>query len=229
MKTVIAIDGYSGSGKGTLARLLSQELHIPHLDSGAIYRMITYFLCPNEKFNPTDIEGVLEKVFEDLDYVLIQNQWVFLSKGKNIEDFIRQPWINNKISAISGLVEVRNVANNLFRRIGNEQDIIMDGRDIGTCVFPKATNKFFIKSNINQRAERRYNQLKAFGYDDITLLEIKQNLQQRDSYDLKRTLCPLKKARNAITINNTNITEQELLDKALQHINKEPFLNIDKI
>ncbi len=220
MKMVIAIDGYSGSGKGTLARLLSEHLQIPHLDSGSIYRMITYYLCPDQKFNPANIDIVLDNIIKDLDYILMGNQWVFISRGKNIEDFIREPWINKNISAISGLAEVRETANTLFRRIGAEQDIIMDGRDIGTCVFPNATYKFFVKADLNQRAHRRYNQLIALGYTNITLEEVKQNLKERDNFDINREICPLKKAKKAITIINSNISERELLAYALKHINK---------
>ncbi|MDI9338401.1 MAG: (d)CMP kinase [Alphaproteobacteria bacterium] len=219
-ENVIAIDGWAGSGKGSLTKALAKTFKIPAIDSGAIYRFITYYF---DAQNQIENDGFLQKLQAlNLKYRIdnVLHQVCFYYNNENIENYIRTPKISEHVSYFSALKSVRNYTTQFLRTIQNFTPLVMDGRDIGTCVYPKAVIKFFIVADIKMRTERRLKQLLAKGitceYEDIY-----HNLLQRDKIDSHRDFCPLTKAHDAYQIDNTNITESEFIEHAKNYIIKQ--------
>lgn len=207
LKINIAIDGYSSCGKSTLARLLAQDLNYIYVDTGAMYRAITlYFLekgVLGSKINNEDIISDLPNIHLD-----IKNEdgltEVFLNK-ENVESKIRTLEVANYVSEISAIKEVRVKCVEIQKALGKKKGIIMDGRDIGTVVMPDAELKLFLTAKKHIRVKRRYDELINKGYD-ITSADVEENISKRDKFDLERKESPLRKADNAIEIDNSEMT-----------------------
>ena len=204
-KINIAIDGHSSCGKSTLAKALASKLHYLYIDSGAMYRAVTlYFLNKG-----TDINNA-EQVKEHLDQIAISFQNVngenrTLLNGADVSDEIRSMAINNFVSPVAALSSVRRKLVHQQQIIGSKKGVVMDGRDIGTVVFPDAELKIFLTANIETRSQRRFDELKRKG-NAVSLEEIKQNLAERDKIDSNRSDSPLKQASDALLLDNSDLT-----------------------
>lgn len=218
---VVAIDGYSSCGKSTLAKALAKRLHFIYVDSGAMYRAVTlYFLRNDTDLNNHDlIIDALQHI--DLNFHSRDYQSHILLNGEEVSEEIRQMPVSENVSRISAIKEVRQAMVRQQQKMGKSKNIVMDGRDIGTVVFPHAQVKLFMTADPKIRAERRYKELIAKG-EDVSLEEIFENLAHRDYQDTTREESPLTRAEDAIILDNTNLTEEEQLKFAIGKI--EPFL-----
>lgn len=219
--TVVAIDGYSSCGKSTLAKALAKKLHFIYVDSGAMYRAVTlYFLRNNTDLTNHDlIIDALEHI--DLNFHSRDYQSHILLNGEEVSEEIRQMPVSESVSLIASIKEVRKAMVRKQQKMGKSKNMIMDGRDIGTTVFPDAQVKIFMTADPKIRAERRYNELMAKG-EDVSLEEIFDNLAHRDFLDTTREESPLVRAEDAIILDNTELTEQEQLEFAMDKI--RPFI-----
>lgn len=214
---VIAIDGYSSCGKSTLAKALAQKLHFIYIDSGAMYRAVTlYFLRNNVDLkNHAAIEEALKNIhlnFHSRDY-----QTHITLNDEEVSDEIRLMPVSDNVSAVSAIREVRHEMVKQQQRMGRSKNIVMDGRDIGTTVFPDAQLKIFMTADPKVRAERRYKELRVKN-PDITLEEVFENIAHRDYQDTTRQESPLVRAKDAIILDNTNMTPEEQSQFALDKI-----------
>jgi cytidylate kinase len=216
-KIIIAIDGYSSCGKSTLAKQLAKELHYIYADSGAMYRAITLYFLRNE-IQHTDLSKVkeaLENIHLEFAFDADAGKSILFMNDENIELPIRDMIISEKVSEIAAIKEVREFAVAQQQRMGNNKGIVMDGRDIGTTVFPHAALKIFMTADISVRVERRFKELFAVN-PAITIEEVKQNLEMRDYIDSNREISPLRKADDAVVLDNSNLTMAQQLKIALQ-------------
>jgi cytidylate kinase len=215
-KIIIAIDGWSSCGKSTMAKQLAKELGYIYIDSGAMYRAITLYFLRNH-FDWTDVKKVgtalknitIEFQFNDKS----QQSEIFLN-GENVEYVIRDLVIAEKVSDVAAIGEVRAFAVAQQQKLGQKKGIVMDGRDIGTTVFPGAELKIFMTADAAVRVERRFKELYAKN-PNITVEEVNNNLEMRDYIDSNREISPLRKATDAVEIDNTNMTMEEQLKIAL--------------
>lgn len=219
-KIIIAIDGKSSCGKSTMAKQLAKELGYVYVDSGAMYRAITlYFLRNNVDSN--DERQVKEALNEiELDFRLNEQSGqveIFLN-DENVEYLIREMIVAEKVSEVAALGAVRDFAVSQQQKMGKLKGVIMDGRDIGTVVFPHAELKLFLTADNAVRVERRFRELYQKN-PNITIEEVAHNIEMRDYIDANREISPLRKADDAIEINNTNLTQEEQLHKALELAN----------
>lgn len=214
---VIAIDGYSSCGKSTIAKALAKKLHFIYIDTGAMYRAVTlYFLRNKIDLNdPAAIKNALENIHINFEYHNEQT-FVFLNE-EDISEEIRQMPVSEKVSMVSAIKAVRTEMVRQQQRMGKSKNIIMDGRDIGTVVFPDATLKFFMTADPQIRAERRYKELINKG-EKVSLEEIYANLALRDHQDTTREESPLIRAEDAIELDNSTIDQEMQLQFALSHI-----------
>jgi cytidylate kinase len=216
---VIAIDGYSSCGKSTLAKALAQKLHFIYVDSGAMYRAVTlYFLRHKvDLYDHGQVREALKSIhlnFHSRDY-----QTHITLNDEEVSDEIRQMPVSDNVSAVSALRDVRHEMVKQQQRMGRSKNIVMDGRDIGTVVFPDAQLKIFMTADPKVRAERRYKELYAKN-PDITLEEVFENIAHRDYLDTTREESPLVRASDAIILDNTNMTPEEQLQFALDKLKK---------
>ncbi|MDD3858835.1 MAG: (d)CMP kinase [Bacteroidales bacterium] len=219
----IAVDGYSSCGKSTLARELARELGFMYIDSGAMYRAVTLYairnnVFENNKFNKSLLIGLLKEISIHFELDNNNNPITYLN-NENIEDEIRQIEVSSKVSIISAIPEVRKRLVLLQREMSKNISVVMDGRDIGTVVFPKARIKFFITADIDIRAKRRYDEL-IEKKSKANYSVVKINLEERDMLDQTRAVSPLKKAEDAILIDNSELDRKEQLDIAMSFVNK---------
>lgn len=218
---VVAIDGYSSCGKSTLAKALAKELHFIYVDSGAMYRAVTlYFLRHNiDLENHAQIAEALHNIHLNFH---TQNYKTFITLNEeDVSDEIRQMHVAEKVSSVAAIKEVRVAMVRQQQRLGRSKNIIMDGRDIGTVVFPDAQVKLFMTADPKIRAERRYKELLPTN-PTITLEEVFDNLAHRDYQDTTREESPLTRAEDAIILDNTDLSQDEQLMFAISHI--EPFI-----
>jgi CMP/dCMP kinase len=218
---VVAIDGYSSCGKSTLAKALAKELHFIYVDSGAMYRAVTlYFLRNNiDLKDHSQIVEALHNIhlnFHSRDY-----ETHITLNDEEVSDEIRMMPVSENVSSIASIKEVRREMVKQQQRMGKSKNIVMDGRDIGTAVFPDATVKFFMTADPSVRAERRYKELKPKN-PNITLAEVFENIAHRDYQDTTREESPLVRAHDAIILDNTDLTPNEQLLFGLSKV--EPFL-----
>jgi cytidylate kinase len=218
---IVAIDGYSSCGKSTLAKALAKKLHFIYVDSGAMYRAVALYFLRNkiDLQDPEQVTGALKNIhlnFHSRDY----ESHITLN-DEEVSNEIRQMPVSESVSAVSAIREVRREMVKQQQRMGRSKNIVMDGRDIGTAVFPYATVKIFMTADPKIRAERRYKELLPKN-PDITLEEIFENIAHRDYQDTTRTESPLRRAEDAIILDNTDLNPDEQLLFALSKI--EPFL-----
>lgn len=219
-KIIIAIDGFSSTGKSTVAKRLAKYLGYIYVDSGAMYRAVTYFAMRNNLI--TDSFFAKEKLISRLDEVFITFRYneekgfgeVYLN-NKNIEKEIRTLEVSRYVSQVSAVPEVRKKLVEIQRAIGKNKGIVMDGRDIGSVVFPNAELKIFMTASAETRAKRRYDELIKKG-DDIKYESVLENVQERDYLDSTRKDSPLIKSIDAIEIDNTNLSLQDQFEQLLQ-------------
>jgi CMP/dCMP kinase len=219
-KIIIAIDGHSSCGKSTLAKSLARKLKYTYIDSGAMYRAITLFALRNGFISGGKVD--VEKLISRLGDVKITFRWdeeteentTYLN-GENVEEEIRQLQVSNNVSPISTIAGVRHEMVKQQRENGRNKGIVMDGRDIGTVVFPEAELKLFMTASPAIRAERRYLELKEKGMN-VSFNEILKNVEERDSIDSSREVSPLKKADDAIVLDNSYLTREEQLQWAIR-------------
>lgn len=228
-KIIITIDGWSSCGKSTLAKQLAKELDYVYIDSGAMYRAITlYFLRNHVDWTKAKaVEHALNEITLEFNYNPISKQSEIYLNGENVEYVIRDLVIAEKVSEIAAIKAVRQFAVAQQQQMGKDKGIVMDGRDIGTVVFPKAELKIFMTADNAIRVERRFKELYEKN-PNITLDEVKNNLEMRDYIDSHREVSPLKKADDAIVLDNSQLTIRQQLDVAMkwvkERLKKNPAL-----
>ena len=218
-KIIIAVDGYSSTGKSTTAKAVAKALGYVYIDTGAMYRGVTYLVLEKGLVSTQGVEiKPLMKALRHSKFNFVYNPALGFSElyldGKNIEDNIRSIDVANWVSEIAKQPEVRTFLVNLQRKMGEEKGVVMDGRDIGTVVFPEAELKIFMTASEEVRAQRRFKELQTKG-EKVSFEEVLANIKHRDHVDTTRKESPLRKADDAITIDNTHLTIEEQVDKIL--------------
>ena len=220
-KIIIAIDGHSSCGKSTMAKDLAREVGYIYVDSGAMYRAVTLWALRHNYFNGNEINTeALEKDMPGISITFRLNDETRLPEtylnDENVEKEIRSLEVSSRVSPIATLPFVREALTRWQQQLGAEKGIVMDGRDIGTAVFPEAELKIFVTASAEVRAQRRYDELKAKGME-ASYEDILQNVKERDYIDSHRAMNPLRQADDAIVLDNSELTiaeqKQWLLDK----------------
>lgn len=219
---VIAIDGFSSTGKSSISKVVADTLGLIHIDTGAMYRAITLFGLRNFKNEKQEID--LSKLLQNLNEISLEfrensGKLEIYLNGENVSKEIRTTEVSDNVSLIAKHPEVRARLVVLQRDIAEKQGVIMDGRDIGTVVLPNADYKFFLTASADERARRRFLELQSLGIE-TTIEEVQQNLIERDRIDSEREISPLKQAEDAILIDNTNLNKEETIDLILSYIKK---------
>lgn len=221
-KIIITIDGWSSCGKSTLAKQLAKALGYIYVDSGAMYRAITLYFLRNH-IDWTDMAAV-HSALEDITLEFVYNpkseQSEIYLNGENVEYVIRDLVVAEKVSEVAAIKEVRTFAVAQQQKMGKGKGIVMDGRDIGTVVFPDAELKIFMTADNAVRVERRFKELYAKN-PNVSIDEVKTNLEMRDYIDSHREVSPLRQADDAILLDNTSLTEKEQFQRALKWAQKE--------
>jgi cytidylate kinase len=215
-KINIAIDGHSSCGKSTIAKQLSNHLGYIYIDTGAMYRAICLYALRNNIISDglIDEELLLDKLDDvsvSFEYDKANNECQTFLDGKNVESEIRGLWVSENVSKISKIKAVRQKMISIQREIGRNKGVVMDGRDIGSVVFPNAELKLFVTASVEERARRRSLELKDVSFEDVL-----KNLKDRDEDDSTRKENPLIVSENAIVIDNTNMTKEEQFEKVLE-------------
>lgn len=223
-KITIAIDGYSSCGKSTLARELAKSLHYVFIDSGAMYRGVTLFALSNKCIINSELNrGLLISLLGQIELKFVLNPETkspeLLLNGQNVESAIRTPEISSYVSEVAAIKEVRAKLVAEQQLMGTHGGIVMDGRDIGSVVFPNAELKLFITAEIETRVERRYQEL-IFRGTPTTKDEVRENLLRRDHIDSTRSESPLIQTPDAIVIDNTKLSKTEQLEVAQFYVEK---------
>lgn len=215
-RIIITIDGWSSCGKSTLARQLARELGYVYIDSGAMYRAITlYFLRNHVDWSvPAEVVQALDNIHLDFISNHKTGQSEIYLNQENVEYVIRDLVVAEKVSEVAAIKEVRHFAVAQQQKMGQAKGIVMDGRDIGTVVFPQAELKIFMTADNPIRVQRRFKELYEKN-PNITLEEVKANLEHRDHIDSTREVSPLRQAEDALILDNSNLTPKEQLQRAL--------------
>ncbi len=215
-KINIAIDGFAGCGKSTTARLLANKLNYLYIDTGAMYRAVTLYFIRNlvQTASADSVAKALQNITVRLAWLGEGQQQVLLN-GEDVTRAIRQMEVNQRVSEVSALPRVRTMLVQQQQQTGLNKGVVMDGRDIGTVVFPDAELKIFMTASIEERASRRLLELQKKGVD-LPLEEVARNLQQRDNIDSQREASPLKKADDAIEIDTTGKTIDQQVETAFE-------------
>lgn len=207
----IAVDGPSGAGKSTIAKAIAKKLNIDYIDTGAMYRAVGYKILQNG-VALDDIDGI-QKMLDTTEIDFSKGNIIL--DGEIVNDYIRTPQISKQASACSAIGIVRKKLVALQQKMGESKSVIMDGRDIGTVVFPDAEFKFFITASVEERAKRRYDELIAKG-QDVDYEQILIDIKTRDHNDSTREITPLRKAEDAIEVDTTDMN----IEKVVEHICK---------
>lgn len=216
-KIIITLDGYSSCGKSTLAKQLANELNYVFIDSGAMYRAITlYFLRQHVDWTRSEkVHKALSEITLDFQYNELTGESDMFLNDENVEALIRDMLVSEHVSEVAAQKAVREFAVAQQQKMGEKKGIVMDGRDIGTTVFPHAELKIFVTADPAVRVERRFRELFAKN-PNITVEEVKTNLEMRDYIDSNREFSPLRKAADAVDLDNTHLTREEQLSIALK-------------
>jgi len=216
---IIAIDGPAGAGKSTIAKIIAQTLGFLYIDTGAMYRALTQKVL-SQNVDITDTKRIIE-LARSLTIDLINNpdgSLKILMDGKDVSREIREPRITRHVSDIAKIKEVRQVMLQLQRELGERGNSILDGRDIGTVVFPDAEKKFYLDAHFSERVNRRHKELNESG-NDVTWDSVESDLSNRDTIDSTREHAPLKQAHDAIYVDTTDLNIQQVVEKVLSYIN----------
>lgn len=221
-KIIIAIDGHSSCGKSTVAKEIARKLNYIFIDSGAMYRAVTLYclrhnLINNGIVNIPELRASLGKIKVSFRFNSETNHNDIWLNGENVEQEIRLLTVSQNVSPVAAVAEVRNLLVALQQEMGKSKGIVMDGRDIGTVVFPDAELKIFMTAQPDVRAKRRFDELTAKG-EKVSYEEIRDNIIERDRYDETRQESPLRKAENAIVLDNSYMTREEQLDWVLDRV-----------
>ena len=218
---IIAIDGPAGAGKSTVAKILAQRLSFLYIDTGAIYRALTLKVL-QEKIDIKDTAKIIEAAFRS-SVDLINNpdgSLKVLLDGRDVSQEIREPLITRFVSDIARIKGVREVMLKLQRRFAKLGNCVLDGRDIGTVVFPNADKKFYIDADFKERVRRRHKELNDLG-QDVTTKDVEADLANRDKIDSTRDVAPLKKADDAVYIDTTKLSIEEVVERLLKEIKED--------
>lgn len=224
-KLIIAIDGFSSCGKSTVAKQLAKLLHYVYIDTGAMYRAVTLF-CINKKLIDKDVVNVqeLKKYINDIDIKFVFNKSInkyeTLLNDSVVEDKIRSVLVSDKVSPVSKIDFVRKKMMDLQRQLGENGGVVMDGRDIGTAVFPNADIKIFMTASVQTRAERRYKEMIEKNAD-VSFEQIRENIEKRDFIDQNRDIAPLKQADDAFVLDNSNLNREQQLKKIIEIVEQK--------
>jgi CMP/dCMP kinase len=223
-KIIITIDGWSSCGKSTLAKQLAKELGYTYIDSGAMYRAITLYFLRNhiDWTDDMEVKNALQEINLHFEPNIKTGESEIFLNDENVEYLIRDLIIADKVSDIAAIAAVRTFAVAQQQQMGTKKGIVMDGRDIGTTVFPNAELKFFMTADIAVRVERRFKEMFEKN-PNVILDDVMHNLEMRDYIDSHREVSPLKKAEDAIILDNTNIGMEEQLAIALKYV-KQPIV-----
>ncbi len=219
-KITIAIDGYSSTGKSTIAKEISNKLGYSYVDTGAMYRAVTLYAIENNYFDDEDFFRNL--LIADLDKIHIDFKYndnlgygeVYLN-SKNVESEIRDMNISNKVSVVAQVAEVRRAMVAQQQKMGQNKGVVLDGRDIGTVVFPDAEVKLFMTASSDIRAKRRFDELVSKGDSQVTYDEVLKNVEERDYLDTTRSVSPLVKAEDAVEYDNGEKTREQQFEEIL--------------
>ncbi|HCT0298758.1 TPA: (d)CMP kinase, partial [Staphylococcus pseudintermedius] len=213
MKAInIALDGPAAAGKSTIAKRVAAQLGMIYVDTGAMYRAITYYYLNNkERF--TDFTSLISEIDLRLGYDAEKGQRVFLNDN-DVTDFLRENDVTQNVSYVSSIKEVRQFLVQVQQKLAADKGIVMDGRDIGTTVLPDAEVKVYMIASVEERAERRYKDNQERGIES-SIEQLKKDIAERDAYDMNREISPLKKAEDAIEIDTTGLSIEQVTDKIL--------------
>ena len=220
MGFVVAIDGPAGSGKGTITKLIAEKRNLVSIDTGAMYRCVALD-CLNNGIDSTNLEGI-KKILEKIQIELLKidgEQKVFLN-GKDVSRDIREPKVDDVVAKYAAIKQIRDKMTPMQRKMAEKQDIIMEGRDIGTVVFPNADVKIFLDVSLEESARRRYKQNIENGIETTYENEL-EKLNQRNKYDSERDVVPFVKAEDAILVDSTNMSIDEVVEKILKIIDEK--------
>lgn len=210
----VAIDGPAGAGKSTIAKAVAKKMNLIYVDTGAMYRAMALHML-RMGVDLQDTESIIEKCKKaDITIRYEDGVQVVLLNGENVNAFLRTEEVGNGASAISPIPEVRRKLVDLQRKLAAESDCIMDGRDIGTCVLPNAQTKIYLTASSEVRAKRRYDELKAKG-ETCDLRKIRADIEERDYRDMHREVSPLKQAEDAILVDTSDMTVDEVIEKII--------------
>jgi len=223
-KITIAVDGFSSNGKSTMARGLAKAIGYVYIDSGAMYRAVTLYCIQNDFFrNEALDEDALRATIDKIEIGFKLNATTGLPEtylnGINVEKEIRTMEVSNKVSIVSAVGFVRHKMVRLQQEMGKSKGVVMDGRDIGTVVFPDAEMKIFVTATPEIRAERRLDELRSKGDDKTSFEEVLENIKNRDYLDQNRAESPLRQADDAIVLDNTHMTREEQMHWLLNKFN----------
>ena len=222
-KINIAIDGFSSCGKSTLAKALAKDLKYIYVDSGAMYRAVTLFCLRNNiihedgSFKVEEVVEALKNINVSFNYNRTIGDSDTYLNGERVEDEIRTLLVSQNVSEISRIEEVRDMLVTFQKRLGKKKGVVMDGRDIGTVVFPKAQLKIFMTADIDIRVQRRFSELKSKGHQ-LDEEEVRANLLSRDHIDSTRSINPLRQAEDAIVLDNSNLSHSQQLAQAMSWV-----------
>lgn len=220
MSLVVAIDGPAGSGKGTVTKMVAEKLELINIDTGAIYRCVTLYMIRN-KIELTDIEKIKEMLKSiNIELRIVNKDNIVFLEGEDVTKKIREKDVTELVSSVARIVEIREYITNLSRKIAEGKNVIMEGRDIGTIVFPNADVKIYLDATPEERANRRLKQSIEKGID-ITYKEILANIMFRDKNDSTSSVGTLKQADDAIYLDSTNLTIEEVVDKVIEIIKEK--------
>jgi cytidylate kinase len=223
-KIIIAVDGHSSCGKSTISKQLAKTLKYNYIDTGAMYRAVTLYALRNRLIvgttvNTTALIAQLPNIEITFRFNEVEQKSDTFLNGENVEAEIRELYVSNHVSPIATIKEVREAMVKLQKEMGKNKGIVMDGRDIGTVVFPNAELKLFITASPEIRAQRRFDELKAKG-SEVSFEEILQNVTERDHIDSTREESPLRQAVDALVLDNSHLTREEQLQWVLDKVNQ---------